>query len=161
MAMDLTNSSRLKENEIVLHPLSYRMNQRWVFEGIDLEKEEGLGQIRDSIDRSRQSNAFRVYIRSALTEQFVSFNREHKQLMQSSYPEEWRLEPRRTGFMQEEQPEFCIEHVKQHKYLSCKEDSSELYLSSEPIPWIIPDPFLSLQHAVNKESQKEGRRTTI
>ena len=50
-------------------------------------------------------NQLKVYIRSALTEQFLSFNREHGQLMQSSYPEEWRLEQRHIGGKEKEREE--------------------------------------------------------
>ena len=37
-AVDLTNASRKNENEIILKEPNYRMNQRWLFEGVDPEK---------------------------------------------------------------------------------------------------------------------------
>ena len=89
-----------------------------------------------------------MHIRSLLTEQFLSYNREEKKLLQSSYPEEWRLE-----YVNEELEFFAIEHFKLRLYLG-RSSSNELELSSNRYEWFIPHSKTVIEMCFRREFRR-------
>ena len=116
LSLDLVNAAREQETEIILYAKNFRMNQRWIIDFLEMEGEE--------------DTRYKVYIRSALTDFYVIYNKEDNCLNQATYPEEWRIEEVARGTVR-------IEHVKQHKYLSKSENGDQLILSKRPTAWQI------------------------
>ena len=72
LSLDLVNAARENEVEIILFDKNFRMNQRWIFDFLESEGED--------------TSKYRVYIRSALTDFYVVYNKESGSLNQATYP---------------------------------------------------------------------------
>jgi hypothetical protein len=78
LSMDLVNASRLNEVDIILYAKNLRMNQRWRIEAVEVKE-------------SQKEGITLVYIKSALTNLYITYNMGKGSLTQAAYSEEWRI----------------------------------------------------------------------